>query len=277
MSDLMVVAHLGPAGTYAEAAAMAYVGSRQDCTLQPYGTISQAIEAITRELAAIAVVPVENSLEGSVTMTLDTLWQLKGLYVQQELVMPIEHMLISTAGELTKIECVYSHPQALSQCQDWLKANLPHAERIPTNSTTASLAGLDKQPTAAAISSARAAALYELPILVRSINDRPENCTRFWVLGRTPAASGSRTSLAFTLSANVPGALLRPLEVFARSGINMTRIVSRPTKRSLGEYLFFVDLAVDAAQTDAIAAFAELATVVETIENFGTYAIVTLE
>jgi prephenate dehydratase len=270
-----VIAHLGPIGTYTEAAALAYADSTgTPTTLLPCNTIAQAIESIGQGQADLAVVPVENSIEGSVTMTLDTLWRVGRLQIQQALELSIDHTLITMATDLPAIQTVYSHPQALSQCQAWLGKFLPHAQQIAANSTTAVLHELSNQPQAAAISSPRAANLYQLPILSQGIGDYPENRTRFWVLGKQPALTGSHTSLAFSLSANVPGALLGVLEKLASQNINLSRIESRPTKKSLGDYLFFVDIEADSSEPMVANVLKDLTNYVESLQSFGSYHIV---
>lgn len=278
------IAHLGPPGTYAEQAAIFYVNwlvksTGIEATLCPYPSIAQSLQAVASGQTQLAVVPVENSIEGSVTMTMDTLWQLDSLRIQLALVMPIAHALISCATSLDSIKTVYSHPQALAQCQGWLETFLPTVQVIPTNSTTEPLQHLENDRTVGAIASSRAAQLYNLPILANGINDYPENCTRFWVVSegevdpnyRISSISPSHTSLAFSTPANVPGALLKPLQVFAELGINLSRIESRPTKRSLGEYLFFVDLETDATSAQMKSALADLSIYTEILKIFGAY------
>ncbi len=279
------IAHLGPPGTYAEQAAINFTkilsrDTGKTADLHPYPSIAQTLKALAQSEVELAVVPVENSIEGSVTMTLDTLWQLDNLQIQLALVMPIVHGLISCAQNVEDIQTVYSHPQALAQCQGWLERSLPHAKLIPTNSTTEALKLLKQDVTAAAISSQRAAQLYNLPILVIGINDHPENCTRFWIISRGGTSSpyqasltATHTSLAFSVPANVPGALVKPLQVFAKSDINLSRIESRPTKRSLGEYLFFIDLEADASESKMKSALAELTNYTEVLKIFGSYSV----
>lgn len=280
------IAHLGPSGTYAEQAALAYVNwlqqtTQEEAVLHPCASIAQTLRAITQNQVDIGVVPVENSIEGSVSITLDTLWQLDTLQIQLALVLPITHTLLSRAQTLDSIQTVYSHPQALAQCQGWLEQFVPHAQLIPTNSTTEALQYLDQNWSAAAISSLRASELYNLPVLASGINDYPDNCTRFWVVTQRQsqlivvppqsALAPSHTTLAFSLQANVPGALVKPLQIFAQRGINLSRIESRPTKRSLGEYLFFIDIEADADSPLAQSAFTELATFTEVLKIFGSY------
>ncbi|NET57473.1 MAG: prephenate dehydratase [Symploca sp. SIO2E6] len=274
------IAHLGPPGTYTEAATLAYIHhlateKDSESLLCPYPSIAQTLYSVAQGQADLAVVPVENSIEGSVVITLDLLWQLESLQIQQSLILPIRHTLISYSSTLETITKVYSHPQALAQCQQWLEKFLPGVQLIPTNSTTEALHYLDEKHTVAAIASERAAQLYQLPILASAINDYPDNCTRFLVLGKQPAPGGSHTSLAFSTPANVPGALLKPLQVFAEQGINLSRIESRPTKRSLGEYLFFIDIEADASQVAVKTALEELASYTEVLKIFGSYSVLT--
>lgn len=274
----VLIAHLGPAGTYAESAALAcakWLEQRveEDIQLQSFPSITQTLRAVAEGKTQFAVVPVENSIEGSVTVTLDTLWQIDVLKVQQALVLPISNALISRAATIEQIQVIYSHPQALAQCQRWLETFGPAAQLIPTNSTTEALQHLDDDPTIGAIASQRAAQLYQLPILAHPINDHPDNCTRFWVLSLEPLSVGSHTSIAFSLPANVPGALMKPLQILADRGINMSRIESRPTKRSLGEYLFFIDFEASTDTKTVQSALQELQDCTETLKIYGSYNI----
>ncbi|MGJ5675363.1 MAG: prephenate dehydratase [Nostochopsis sp.] len=280
------IAHLGPPGTYAEQAAILYINwlshnQGLQATLCPYPSIAQTLRAVAQSQVNLAVVPVENSIEGSVTMTMDTLWQLDNLQIQMALIMPIVHTLISGADSIESIKTVYSHPQALAQCQKWLEQFLPNVQLIPANSTTEALQTLKQDLTAAIISSERAAQLYNLPILVNGINDHPENCTRFWVVSRDDMPNNyqksslkiSHTSLAFSVGANLPGALVKPLQIFAQLNINLSRIESRPTKRSLGEYLFFIDAEADTSQIQMQYALEELTAYTEILKIFGSYGV----
>lgn len=286
---MISIAHLGPSGTYAELAALYYVSwltknTKTEATLCPYPSIFQTLCSVAKGESDLAVVPVENSIQGSVTVTLDTLWQLDRLQIQLALVVPITHSLISRSESLDSIETVYSHPQALAQCQKWLEKYLPKVQLVPTNSTTEGLQELDNV-TAAAISSLRAAQLYNLPTLANGINDYPENCTRFWVVsqpGNTPnheilKDTAFYTSLAFSVTANLPGVLVKPLQVFANQNINLSKIESRPTKRSLGEYLFFMDLEANVSSDKMQSALAELSNYTEILKIFGSYNVLPIE
>ena len=269
------IAHLGPSGTYAEQAAMVIADwlqqtRQQASTLHPYSSIRQTLQAASNRQVDIAVVPVENSIEGSVTMTLDTLWQLDQLKIQWALDLPIVHALMSYANGLEEIQTVYSHPQALAQCQMWLEQHIPKAQLVPTSSTTEAIQHLRETPTAAAISSERAANIYQVPILACPINDHPDNRTRFWALSVQPSPGGNLTSLAFSVH-DLPGALVKPLQVFADRALNLSRIESRPTKRLLGDYIFFVDLEANYCQETVQATLEALKPTTEILKILGSY------
>ncbi|NJO93682.1 MAG: prephenate dehydratase [Hydrococcus sp. RM1_1_31] len=272
----IAIAHLGPTGTNAETAALAYANwlakeKEQTALLCPYPSIAQTLRAVIQQEVPLAVVPVENSTEGSVAITLDTLWELDELQIQQELVLPISHALLAYGASLEAIETVYSHPQALAQCQKWLEQHLPSVQLLATNSTTEAVQELSQEGKAGAIAAPRVSKLYNVPILAANINDYPDNCTRFWVVGLTSSQGGSHTSIAFSVPANIPGALVNPLQIFAKRGINLSRIESRPTKRSLGEYIFHIDLEASAADSSIQEALAELTTHTEILKIFGSY------
>ncbi|MFP4693857.1 MAG: prephenate dehydratase [Halothece sp.] len=275
------IAYLGPVGTYTETATLAYTQWLEEThgknsILCPYPSIAQTLEAVAKQEADFAVVPVENSTEGSVTITLDTLWQLEGLQIQKALVLPIHHCLLSSVSSLEAIKTVYSHPQALAQCQKTLESRLPQAQLVPTASTAEALQSLKQESNSGAIASYRASQLYNLSILISSLNDYPDNCTRFWVVGLDQTSEGKYLSLGFTTPANEPGALMRPLAVFAQREINLTRIESRPTKRSLGEYLFFIDIEGSLTESHLQAALAELPQYTEVLKIFGNYDVLSI-
>ena len=282
------IAHLGPAGTYAEQAAISYADWYAKLTQQPTPilcpcpSIAQALQSTAAGDTKLSVSPVENSIEGSVSVTLDTVWQLEILQIRQALVLPIEHVLIAKTQHLQSIQAVYSHPQALGQCQAWLKKTLPQTTLVPVSSTTDALNYVDEDGSIAAIASERAAQLYKLPVVQRSIQDHPDNCTRFWIVSQkdapnpisAPEGSPIYTSLAFSLPANVPGALLQPLKIFNDRHINLSRIESRPSKRSLGEYVFFVDAEADLHTSFFQSALDELTSHTEVLKVFGSYPLV---
>lgn len=273
------IAHLGPSGTFSEFAAATYANSlgTQASELKAYPTITQAINAAAHRESDFCVVPVENSIGGGVTFTLDTLWEIDSLQVQQAFTLPVQHALISKAHSLSDIQTVYSHPQALSQCREWLEANLPGVNLVSTSSTAEPLPRVKENAAAGAIASTWGANLYDLPVLAHPINDYADNYTRFWVLGHEPATSGQYTSLAFSLLSNEPGALLKPLQLFSALNINMSRIESRPTKRLLGDYIFFVDIEASANNSTTKTALELLKMHTAKLKLFGSYDLTAIE
>jgi len=270
------LAYLGPTGTNSETAALAYadwliINQQQESTLCPCPSIAISLQSVANGKIDYAIVPIENSIEGSVTVVLDTLWRSGNLKVHQELTLPIFHGLLTYNQSLAEIKTVYSHPQGLAQCQQWLEKNLPQVQLIPTKSTTEGLTLLKDDLTAAAVSSPRAADLYQIPLLKQDIKDRPDNCTRFWIVSTKESKNGSYLSLAFSLPKNAPGALVKALEIFARREINLSKIESRPTKRSLGEYIFFIDLEGNSQDAQINEALAELSSCTEILKIFGNY------
>ena len=276
------IAHLGPAGTYTEVAALnlAHMLQEQGETeIQRIAcsTIDQTLYCVDRGDADWAIVPVENSIGGSVPITLDTLWQLENLTIHHALILPIAHGLLSHSPDLSQIRSVASHPQALAQCRIWLDTHLPQAERIPMNSTTEILTQLPDDQELAAIASPRAAQLHQIPVKAHPINDNLENCTRFWAINRQPLTQGSRTSLVFSTYANVPGALVKILQAFAERRINMSRIESRPTQKSLGDYLFFIDIEDNANSANVRAALESITDIAENLRVLGSYDLIPLQ
>lgn len=274
--------YLGPQGTYSEVATLCYhqmltKKSLPSCNLVPIPSISQTLHTLAENQGDMAIVPVENSIEGSVVITLDTLWELKQLHIQQALTIPIVHNLLSRGYALEGIKTVYSHPQALAQCQKWLGKHLPQAQLVATNSTTEALHHLNQEPTAGAISSLRAAQIYDLPVKAYNINDYPDNRTRFWVVSHNACQEGNHISLAFSFEANIPGILVKPLQIFAERNINLTRIESRPTKRNLGEYIFYIDIGGNSQQGEIKEALEELAKVTKTLRIFGNYDMIAVD
>ena len=273
------IAHLGPKGTFSEFAAATYADSlsAQATELRAYPTIAQAINATAKKEADFCVVPVENSIGGGVTFTLDTLWEIETLQIQQAFTLPVQHALISRAKRLEDIQTVYSHPQALSQCGEWLEANLPGVNLVGASSTAEPLPHVKENLAAGAIASSWGAKIYDLPIMAHPINDYADNYTRFWVLGQEPATNGQYTSLAFSLLSNEPGALLKPLQLFSALNINMSRIESRPTKRLLGDYIFFVDIEASAENRTTQTALELLTMHTARLKIFGSYNLATIE
>ena len=282
----LTLAYLGPVGTNSETAALAYShwlanNQQLSTTLCSYPSIAQAMQSVIKGDIDQAVVPIENSIEGSVTVVLDTLWQSSDLQVYQELTLPINHGLLSFGRSLQQLQTVYSHPQGLAQCQKWLENFLPQVQLVPTKSTTEGIQHLEDDHTAAAISSPRAAEIYQVPMLAGDIKDRADNCTRFWIVSSESSqkphkienSNGSHLSLAFSLPQNTPGALVKALEIFAHRDINLSKIESRPSKRSLGEYIFFIDLEGNSDDVDIKNALNDLSACTEVLKVFGNYSL----
>ena len=236
------VAYLGPPGTHSEVAAMRGFAAAEHL---PYPTIVAAVRAVEAGEADLAVVPIENSRQGTVTDTVDTLIRDDGIAIFREIVLPIEHCLLAQRGmTCASIEVVYSHPQSLGQCRRWLEANLSHARTEAALSNAEAVAIAMRTPGAAAIGPARAADIYGAAILERGIEDSRANKTRFVAIGRegAPPTGRDKTSLAFAVAHDRPGTLVSVLHEFSDRSINMTKIESRPAGDELGVYVFLIDI-----------------------------------
>ncbi|GMU40491.1 MAG: hypothetical protein AMXMBFR23_13570 [Chloroflexota bacterium] len=269
----MRIAHLGPRGTYTEEAAFRL---HPDAESLPLPSVTAAIEAVTAGDADEAVCAMENSIEGTASIeTLDLLIRPDfPLRICGEAVVPIQHMLVGAAGlDLATVERVYSHPSALLQCRKTLARLAPNAKPVAALSTSGAIEGAINEPGSLAIGNERSAHLYGATIYARDIGDEPGNETRFVALGRAaaPRTGDDKTSLAFTTQHDRPGSLVEVLGMFARRGINMTRIESRPTRRQLGTYVFFVDLQGHADDPPMAEALAEAAAVTHWLRVLGSY------
>jgi prephenate dehydratase len=245
------IAYLGPAGTFTEAAALRYDPKAQ---LIPFSSVSAVAAAVDSGMAEEGVVPIENSLEGSVTDTLDLLIHDSSLSIRDEIVISIEHCLLARPGTREQdIREIYSHPQALGQCRGFLERRFPQASAVAAMSTAAAaeqvrLSGIGRpllgRRGVAAIGTARAAELYGLIVLAHGIQDNPANHTRFVVLAQHdhPPTGRDKTSLCFSFDDDRAGILYSVLGQFATRNINLAKVESRPNKESLGRYIFLVDL-----------------------------------
>lgn len=233
------VGYLGPQGTWAEEAALRLADGRPLVPLPGIVAVLAAVEAGTMEEG---VVPIENSIEGGVNLTLDRLAMAEDLRITGEWVLPIHHVLMAAPGS-GEIRRILSHPQALAQCQHTLARRFPGAEIRETTSTARAAQEAASDPEAAAIGSARAAVAYGLQVIAEDLADHPGNATRFVRIGReSPLATGhDKTSLVFSLAEDQPGGLWECLGEFARRHLNLSRVESRPAKSRLGQYLFFLD------------------------------------
>ncbi len=240
---MSTIAFLGPAGTHTEEALLSL--GLDEVVPVPCATIEDVFTAVDRGKAARGIVPIENSIEGSVNATLDSLSQGSGIMIQLEVVRDIHHALVVAPGVgRLGITGVVSHPQASAQCRKWLAAELAGRPVVAANSTAEAVQRAVVEPGLAAIGTRLAAELYGGEVHEDAIEDYGGNQTRFVVIGRgVQQRTGSdKTSLALFIHESRPGALLMILSEFAYGQINLTKIQSRPTRRQLGEYMFFADL-----------------------------------
>ena len=238
----MRISYLGPAGTYSEIAALTYATSAD--VFVPQNTFPAAVHAVEQGNADVVMLPIENILEGSVTTTLDILVHDTLLMIRAELVVPINHQLLGKPGtNLDEVEILYGHPQSLGQCRHYIETYLPQVTTIASLSNSAAPAEALASPLrAVAIGTTRAAELTGAVVLVSDIQDRASNVTRFVVLAATDNAptGDDKTSLCFGFDReDRAGQIVKPLQILAEAGINITKFESRPSKAVLGEYVFF--------------------------------------
>lgn len=256
LEERVVVAYLGPAGTFSETAVYSQFGRSVDGL--PCGSIDEVFRATEARAAEFGVVPVENSSEGAVSRTLDLLLQTT-LSISGEISIPIHHNLLSKHGKLDKVRCICAHSQALAQCQQWLNQHYPGIARqaVASNGEAARMASEDE--SVAAIAGDGAAQAYGLQIAAGHIQDDPHNRTRFAVIGRlaTTPSGADRTSLVLSVP-NRAGAVHNLLAPLARHGVSMTRFESRPARLGSWEYYFYVDIEGHAHDQQVAGALAEL-------------------
>jgi prephenate dehydratase len=270
----MRVAYLGPAGTFSEEA-VARCDLARGGEAAPYPSFADAYAALRRGEVDAALLPIENSIEGSVAVTLDLLVHEPGPLIRRELLLPVrQHLLARPGTRLEDIARVLSHPQPFGQCRGFLRERLPRATLEPTHSTAEAAVLVAKgAPGAAAIGSRAAADRYGLVLLAESIQDVDENFTRFVLLaGADEAPTGSdRTSIAFTLDRDRPGGLYEVLGEFARRGLNLSKVESRPMKSAVGHYVFFLDFEGHRLDAAAAAALDGVSGRVHRLELLGSY------
>ncbi len=270
------IAFLGPLGTYSEEAALKQFGLGRTAVV--CGTIDEVFRNLEADSADYAIVPVENSTEGAVGLTLDLLLG-STAKVCGEITLPIHHCLLSKQTDISKISHVFSHGQSLAQCHEWLNRSLPQVEReaVTSNAYAAQMMHdlvASEDTFAAAIASKRAAELFDLNVLAENIEDDPKNTTRFLVLGKHDvAASGQdKTSLAINTK-NKPGAMVDLLEPLSRHGVSMTKLESRPSKEGLWDYVFYIDIEGHQTDSNVKAALAELDERASVVKVLGSYPV----
>lgn len=245
----MKIGYLGPKGTFTEIAALYHSKGFENVEMIDFNSMADALMAVEAKLVDECVVPFENSIEGTVTNTIDTLIFDVNLYIKAELILPIEHNLfVKKDYNNEKIEKIISHPQALSQCRKFCSNNFKNVPLETVSSTSKAAETVSKSNEfIAGIGTSRAAELYGLKILEKSIQDEMNNETRFVVVSseKSPKInSKDKTSIVFS-TRNKPGELYRILDIISIWDLNMTKIESRPMKSQLGTYVFFVELETD--------------------------------
>jgi chorismate mutase/prephenate dehydratase len=263
------IAFLGPRGTFTDMALEHFFGQtvdREDCR-----TIQEVFRSVERGASDYGIVPVENSTEGSVTYTLDELME-TGLVITGEAFVPVTYALLSQEKDMSNLQVLYSHPQTFGQCKNWIQANLPSARREPVESTARAAEQAAREKGAAALSSTLAGEIYGLNVLADRTEDIRQNTTRFLVLGRgrTSPTGRDRTSIVLAVK-DRPGALMNLLRPFQDAGINMTRIESRPDKKTMWSYNFFIDFLGHAEEDTISRALTEMEKETHFLRILGSY------
>lgn len=239
LEEPLVVAFLGPEGTFTDLATRKHFG--QAATLQPLASIDNVFREVESGRAQFGVVPIENSTEGVVTHTVDCFLE-SPLLICGEVILPVQHHLLSRCEHQQDVQVVMAHPQALAQCRQWLDRELPGVERRHASSNGRAAQDAAAIPGAAAIASEVAAERYGLRVLAKNIEDRADNTTRFLVIGRVESGRTGHDRTSIMLStANRPGSLFGLLKPIADAGISLSRIESRPSRCVNWEYVFFLD------------------------------------
>ncbi|HJO59763.1 MAG TPA: prephenate dehydratase [SAR202 cluster bacterium] len=266
------IAYLGPPGTYSEQAAKQWNNVDE---LLPVESIPAVAKSVEEGESYQGVVPIENSIEGGVTFTLDLLIHDSTLSICGEVIVPINHYLMAQKEiDLENITTVFSHPQSLGQCRQFLLNNIPQATLMASLSNAKAVEEmLDSTPNSAAISSERSANLYGAVVLQKNVEDNPNNETRFVILSQDDheITSNDKTSLCFEFDGDSPGILSESLTEFAARNINLVKIESRPNKRRLGRYVFLVDIDGHRRTVEVKQALDSLQKKVSMLKIFGSY------
>lgn len=265
----LTVSHLGPLGTFTHQAALARFGSA--VTYRATRTIAEVFDDVERGRVDYGVVPVENTTEGAVNITLDRLVESNAV-ICGEMTLEVAQQLLSHARELASVKKVLSHPQGIAQCRAWLAANLPDVPTEEVASTAGAVEMAASDPTLAGIASALAGEIYGVPILCARIEDNQHNSTRFLVIGLRPTGPTGRDKTSFLFAMrNEPGSLYRILEPCARLGINLTKVESRPARWRSWEYLMFVDIEGHREDAPVATALAEIGERTVFLKVLGSY------
>ena len=268
------VGYLGPEGTFSQQAVHKHFG--HSAHGMPMASIEEVFQEVSNGNADFGVVPVENSGQGTIQVTLD-MFLTSPLKICGEVELRVHQHLLSRSGRIEDIERIYSHPMSLAQCSGWLRANLPKVERIPVSSNAEAARRARNADDAAAIAGESAGHVYGLKKVAGPIEDRSDNTTRFLVLGRElfPPSGHDRTSLLVFIR-DRPGALYGVLEPLARRGISMNRIESRPAHGRLWQYAFFIDVAGHIDESPLKDALAEVGEHSGEVRVLGSYPVAVL-
>ncbi|MGV6816029.1 MAG: prephenate dehydratase [Thiotrichales bacterium] len=263
------VAYLGPEGTFTQAAAYKHFGHSVET--RPLMAINEVFREVESKTCEYGVVPIENSTEGVVNHTLDSFLNSE-LQICGEVEIRIHQHLLSKRESLGEIKRIYSHPQSLAQCRNWLDNYLPHAERISAASNADAARRASKEPDAAAIAGEAAAGIYDLNFVSRNIEDNPENITRFLIIGHqlVPPSGDDKTSLLISAK-NEPGSLYHVLSPFAENNVSLNRIESRPFPGVNWEYVFFLDLSGHCTDENIAKALDDLKSSAKHVRVLGSY------
>ncbi len=266
----MKIAYLGPPATFTHQAALRQFGLSAQLVAQK--SIPAVFEEVCRGRAPYGVVPVENSTEGVVSHTLDMFIRSE-LKINAEILLEIEHNLLSQTGSMADVRRIVSHPQALAQCRQWLEENMPNTPLVDVASTALAAQMAAEDESVAAISGEVAATLYGLKTVKQKIEDNPNNFTRFLVIGRNiPAPSAQdKTSVMFSVK-DEPGILYSMLKPFSNRGINLSKIESRPMKKKAWEYVFFLDMDGHVQDPEVAEAIEELRGCCQELRVLGSYS-----
>ena len=265
------IGYLGPEGTFTQAAVLKQFG--HSVRALPLATIDEVFHEVEGGMADFGVVPVENSSEGTVNNTLD-MFLTSPLKICGEVEMRIRQHLLGSMDGLEKVVRVCAHPQSLAQCRAWLKEYLPDAEQVVASSNAEGARRARDEVGTAAIAGDAAAEVYGLEKLVADIEDRPDNTTRFFVIGRklfSPSGADKTTLLVSVADTDDAGALYKLLQPMADAGVNMTRIESRPSRRRKWHYVFFIDVDGHAEDTKLAEALADLEKRAQLFRILGSY------
>ena len=246
----MKIGFLGPRGTFSFDAGVKI--AEKDDELIEYKTIKDCIISVEKGNVDRAVVPIENSLQGSVSETIDSLVESNNIYIESEIILKITQNLIANRNyNLEEIKEVYSHPQAIAQCRNYIENNLHNANVVEISSTALAAKEIKNKDYCACIANINCVNEYQLKLIEANIQDNDSNQTKFWVLSKNQNKIGDKMSLIFSTK-NKPGALYDVLGLFNKNEINLSKIESRPAKTVLGEYIFLVDLEVNEKMDETI-------------------------